>query len=67
MESNNDNSNYGEGQQLRRSPRKRKLIELASNGQPTAATEEQQKQHLSPENSSKKKCGHGNDDLEVFV
>jgi hypothetical protein len=67
MESNNNDNNYdGKGQQLGRSPRKRKFSELTNDGQP-AATEEEQKQHQPPENLSKKKHGHGNDDLEVCV
>jgi hypothetical protein len=70
MESNNGNSNYGEGQQLRSSPRKRKFNELATDGPPAATeTEEEQKQQQPSENLSEKKRGNENDDddLEVCV
>jgi hypothetical protein len=64
MESNN-NTNYGQGQQP---PRKRKLDELANDGQGQPEAEEgEQKQQLPPENLSKKHCcgQQGDDALEV--
>jgi hypothetical protein len=46
MESNNNNSNnnYQGEQQLHKSPWKRKINELANDGQPAAAEEEKQQQ-----------------------
>jgi hypothetical protein len=68
MESDNNNKNYGEGQQqLPRSARKRKLDESANDIKPEPAAEEKQKQHQAPENLSKKKCEQANDDLEVCI